>query len=245
MNHSLPKIPISKLAPSFITLFGLCLGVTSIRYALDAKWQIAAMLIIVAGLLDGIDGRLARLLNATSGFGAQLDSLADIVSFGVAPAVVMYFWSLNEIPYKGVGWAVVLIYVTCSAIRLARFNTSQADDKKHSGYFVGVPMPLAAGFSLLPMILTFELLQGVRFSYWLVAVYLIMIGILMISRVPVHSLKNVSIKREWVPMLMLGITIITAGLIMEPWLVLPFIALIIFLFVTISAVSATWGRKSK
>lgn len=243
MSPHLPKIPISKLAPSFITLFGLCLGITSIRYALDAKWQVAAMLIIVAGLLDGIDGRLARLLNATSGFGAQLDSLADIVSFGVAPAVVMYFWSLQEIPYKGVGWAVVLIYVSCSAIRLARFNTSQSDEKKSSVYFVGVPMPLAAGFSLLPMILTFELLQGMRFSYWLVAAYMVAIGMLMISRLPVHSLKNVSIRREWVPMLMLTITIVTAGLIMEPWLVLPFIALIIFLFVGISAYKAVKANK--
>ena len=116
------NVPIQKLIPSIITILALCLGITSIRYSLDGKFNIAVALIIIAAFLDGLDGKIARLLNSTSEFGAQLDSLADLCNFGVAPGIAVYLWSLKEIPYKGVGWAIVLVYIACSALRRGFFE---------------------------------------------------------------------------------------------------------------------------
>jgi CDP-diacylglycerol--serine O-phosphatidyltransferase len=237
MNHRMPSIPISKLAPSIVTLMALCLGVTSIRYALDLKWPIAVALIMIACFLDGIDGRLARLLNTTSGFGAQLDSLSDLVSFGVAPAVVLYLWSLHDIPYRGVGWAVVLFFIACSAIRLARFN-SKLDDideqVKMKDYFTGVPMPAAAALSLLPLIITFDICKGLAISPWFVAVYLIFIGILMISKIPVASFKSIYVKKQYISPLLIIITCFITFLIIEPWWTLPLLGIIYFSSIPIS-----------
>lgn len=223
----LQSIPISKLAPSFVTLMALCMGITSIRYAFDEKWTIAVALIIIAAVMDGIDGRLARMLNSTSSFGEQLDSLSDIVSFGVAPAVVIYLWSLHEIPYKGVGWAVVLFFIACSAIRLARFNSNLSNPKdkpKSNGYFQGVPMPCGAALILLPLTMTFELLQ-IEISPWFMAVYIIFVGSLMISTLPINSFKNIHINREYVPLTLIISALLMAGIFLEPWLVLPFFGL--------------------
>ncbi len=224
-NKRLSAVPIQRLVPNFITLISLCLGISSIRYALDEKWVIAVSLILIAGFMDGIDGRLARLLNVTSRFGAQLDSLADMVSFGVAPAILLYLWSLHGIPYKGVGWTFVLFYVTCSALRLARFNSVLEDPKekaKSMSYFTGLPMPSAAGIVMLPLILTFDLFDKEAFSYLIVAPYMLLIGFLMISRIPLFSFKKVSIKSELVPLIFILAAVIIAGIIIEPWIVLPF-----------------------
>lgn len=223
----LKSIPISKLAPSFVTLMALCMGITSIRYAFDQKWTIAVGLIFIAAVMDGIDGRLARILNSTSSFGAQLDSLSDIVSFGVAPAVVIYLWSLHEIPYKGVGWAVVLFFIACSAIRLARFNSGLSSDKEESkdqNYFQGVPMPCGAALILLPLTITFEL-ASIEVSPWFMAVYIIIIGSLMISTLPINSFKNIHINREYVPLTLIISALLMAGVFLEPWLVIPFFGL--------------------
>jgi CDP-diacylglycerol--serine O-phosphatidyltransferase len=236
-NQSSLHIPIYKLFPNIITIIGLCLGVSAVRYALDFKMQIAAALIIVAAFLDGLDGRIARLLNSTSNFGAQLDSLADIVSFGVAPSVVVYIWSLHEIPYRGVGWAVVLFYVTCSALRLARFNV-QSNDKtttlKAQYYFTGIPMPSAAGITILPMISTFELLKNVNYSPWFVAIYIFAIGLLMVSNVPTFAFKKVNVKREYVMLLLVLAALLIVSIILEPWLVLPFVGLFYIAMIPIS-----------
>jgi CDP-diacylglycerol--serine O-phosphatidyltransferase len=227
-NNTQNKIPFSNLAPSLITLIALCLGITSIRYALDFKWEVACALIIVAGFLDGIDGRIARLFNSTSDFGAQLDSLADIVSFGVAPAVVIYLWSLHEIPYKGVGWAVVLFFIGCAAIRLARYNAASSDpeeQEKLNHHFTGVPMPAAAGIGILPLVLTFEIAPNISISPWFSAGYMLIIGALMISRIPTFSLKKISINREYLPIFMLLVCILFTTIIIEPWFILPLLGL--------------------
>lgn len=223
----LQTIPISKLAPSFVTLMALCMGITSIRYAFDEKWSIAVALIIIAAIMDGIDGRLARMLNSTSSFGEQLDSLSDIVSFGVAPAVVIYLWSLHEIPYKGVGWAVVLFFIACSAIRLARFNSSLSNQKnkaKSNNYFQGVPMPCGAALILLPLTMRFELID-IEISPWFMAVYIIFVGSLMISTLPIYSFKNLHVNKEYVPLTLIVSALLMAGVFLEPWLVLPFFGL--------------------
>ena len=230
-------VPIQRLMPNFITLISLCLGISSIRYALDEKWVIAVSLILIAGFMDGVDGRLARLLNATSRFGAQLDSLADMVSFGVAPAIVIYLWSLHGIPYKGVGWSFVLFYVTCSALRLARFNAALEDPKekvKSMSYFTGLPMPSAASISLIPLILTFEICEPNTFSYHFVAPYMALIGFLMVSRIPLFSFKNLAIKSEIVPLVLVFTAVLIAGIIIEPWLILPFFGIAYLLTIPLS-----------
>jgi CDP-diacylglycerol--serine O-phosphatidyltransferase len=216
---------IDKIAPNLITIAGLCFGISALRYALDAKFEIAAALIVFATMMDGLDGRIARYFNSESEFGAQIDSLADIVSFGVAPSVVVYLWSLHEIPYKGVGWAIVLFYIICSAIRLARFNvqSAQKGDSMRANYFTGMPIPAAAWISLLPLISTFELLPGEKFSYWLVSAHLILVGLLMVSRIPTFSAKRVDIEKEKIPLLSILAMLIVAGVVLEPWKVIPFI----------------------
>lgn len=216
------KIPLYRLIPSMITLAALCIGVSAIRYGLDAKWQIAVTLILIAAVLDGLDGRVARLINATSSFGAYLDSIADMVAFGVAPAMVNYFWLLHTIPYKGVGWAIVLVFISCGAIRLARFNALQdKDDSKSNAYFVGVPIPLAAILSLVPLMFTFELSPYLIVSSWALSLYMIVISLLMISRIHIDSFKNISMPREWVPLMLALLAMALASVIIEPWLVLP------------------------
>ena len=237
------NIPLSKLIPSMITILALCLGITSIRYSLDEKFNIAVALIIIAAFLDGIDGRVARLLNSTSEFGAQLDSLADLCSFGVAPAIAVYLWSLKEIPYKGVGWGIVLVYIACSALRLARFNVQSFDyDNKNkeltSNFFVGVPMPVGAGLLLIPLMCSFEICKNNLLinSYWFIALYMIFIGLLMISKIPIYSGKKISIPKEKVNLLLILSGIVFTGIIFEPWLLLPIIGLLYIIFIPVGSI---------
>lgn len=231
------QIPIYKLFPNCITIVALCIGISSVRYAMDAKMQIAAALIIIAGFMDGVDGRLARLLNSSTRFGAQLDSLADMVSFGVAPALVIYLWSLHEIPYRGVGWMVVLFYVICSVLRLARFNV-QSEDKEAAYraqyFFTGIPIPCGAGLLLLPMISTFEWLVDFRFSPYFIAVYAVIIGGLMISRIPTLSFKKVNINKNYLSLFFVLMAALIACMILEPWIVLPILELIYIMLIPYS-----------
>ena len=235
-------IPIQKLIPSIITVFALCLGITSIRYSLDSKFNIAVALIIIAGFLDGVDGKVARLLNSSTEFGAHLDSLADICSFGIAPSVAIYLWSLKEIPYKGIGWAVVLFYITCSALRLARFNlqiTKDGTSKKNSDaneFFMGLPMPVAAGLLLMPLMCSFELIKNTIFSssYWYMALYMVVIGVLMISKLPIYSAKKVYIPKERVNIALIIIGLIFTCIVLEPWILLPIMGALYILFIPIS-----------
>ena len=232
-------IPLYKLMPNIVTILGLCLGITSIRYALDEKWTIAVSLIVIAAILDGIDGRLARLLNSTSKFGAELDSLVDVINFGVAPALINYLWLLHQIPYKGVGWAIVLIYVACSTIRLARFNSKLEDleaMKTSQIFFTGVPIPAASVLSLCPLIITFEI-YPFKICYWLVAVYLPIIGLLMVSQLPTYSFKTVNIPRQYISFFFVGTALVIAATLLEPWWILPLLGLVYFCTMPLSIVS--------
>lgn len=244
-NKPTQTIPLQMLIPNFVTLLALCLGMTSIRYALDGKWHIVASLILIAAFLDGIDGRLARMLNATSRFGAELDSLADIVSFGVAPALTMYLWSLHQIPIKGIGWSVVLFYIACSALRLARYNArlDDADEKKKlQDYTTGMPITTAASVCLLPLILTFELVS-ISISPWVVFVYMICIGLIMVSKTPTFTFRSIQVRKEFVPLVMLSMVLLIALSILEPWIVFP-IAIIVYL-VTIPISIISYARTVK
>lgn len=212
--------PLRRLFPNIVTIIAICFGLTSIRYALKEQWEIAVAFIIIAGFLDVLDGRLARFLKATSNFGAQLDSLADFVNFGVAPAIIIYLWELNKIPLKGLGWSLVLFYAICSAIRLARFNSDLAEEDRpawREGFFTGVPAPMGAYLALLPMIVSFE---SDFIKVWhplVIGLYLGVIGILMASRLPTFATKKIAIPKQYISIFLVCFGVIVGVIIIQPW----------------------------
>ncbi|AIL65497.1 CDP-diacylglycerol-serine O-phosphatidyltransferase [Rickettsiales bacterium Ac37b] len=237
------KMPIIRLFPNIVTLIGLCVGMTSIRLALDGKWENAVLFIVIAALIDGMDGRLARLLKASSNLGAQLDSLADFINFGVAPALVLYLWKLHNVPVKGLGWAVSLIYSMCCALRLARFNTTleEAQPSWANNFFVGVPAPAGACLTLVPMMLNFQ--YDMVFQPVMLAVYVSIIAILMSSRIPTFSGKKISIAREFMSLILALVSLLIIGVIIEPWVILPVLGIIYGLSIPVSVI--IFKRNSK
>jgi CDP-diacylglycerol--serine O-phosphatidyltransferase len=215
------RIPVRMLVPNFFTLLGLCAGLTSIRMSIEERWEFALAAIVFAALLDGIDGRIARLLKASSRFGAELDSLADFVNFGVAPAFMIFTWGLGDL--KSSGWICVLVFSLASALRLARFNVAIDEDKPkwQSNYFLGVPTPAAAIVVLLPIYLE-HIGLDFRSSEWmltLVLLYTLLIAFLMVSTIPTFSgkLMGERIRREWVlPIFILAIAFV-AYLVTYPY----------------------------
>lgn len=206
------KVPVRILVPSFFTLLALCAGLTSIRMGIEERYDLALGLIVFAALLDGIDGRIARLLKASSRFGAELDSLADFVNFGVAPALLIFNWGLGSL--KSLGWICVMIFALASALRLARFNVAIEDDQQpkwRKGFFTGMPTPAAAIIVLLPVYLESLGFGGIRSSPLLlnvVLVYTLLIAFMMVSTIPTFSGKLLGerIAREYVmPTFMLAI----------------------------------------
>ena len=216
-------ISIAYMVPNLVTLGSLCCGLSSIRFAMAGRWELAIALLIIASILDGLDGRIARMLKATSTFGAQLDSLCDFMCFGVAPVFVMYLWKLHEI--RGFGWAVVLFFAICSALRLARFNTSLVDGveepwQKH--FFTGVPAPAGAMLALFPLVLSLQF--GWFDNRYAVALYVLPIAFLMISKVPTLSIKSHKVPRSSIlPITLIAVAIII-GFITEPWITFTLIA---------------------
>lgn len=211
-------LPIRSLIPNSLTVLALCAGLTSMRFALQGHFQTAVALILVAAVIDGLDGRMARLLKATSRFGAELDSLSDFVCFGVAPAFLLYQWSLSEI--GGLGWMAVVAYAVCCALRLARFNTMVDDQSRPAwtaNFFTGVSSPAAAGLAMLFVILSFEAGDTLWRLAPLNALWLIFIAALMVSRLPSYSFKKLRIRREAGLLILLGVAL-TAGLLISfPW----------------------------
>ncbi|WP_341793189.1 MULTISPECIES: CDP-diacylglycerol--serine O-phosphatidyltransferase [unclassified Rickettsia] len=228
-------IPFIKLIPNFITLLGLITGMSSLRFALDGRWEIAVYCIIVAAILDGIDGRVARMLNATSPFGAELDSLCDFANFGIAPAYLIYLWSFQQYEYKVFSWAVMLLFIVCMALRLARFNISifQPKQDRAEYFFTGVPAPCGALLALMPVMLDFEISTllniNIRVHTITINIYLAIIAFLLASRLPTISTKNLNIKPEYLSLAMILFAIIIINLIIYPWYSLPLIAIIYIL----------------
>jgi CDP-diacylglycerol--serine O-phosphatidyltransferase len=184
-------IPFRTLAPNLVTLLAICAGLTAVRFAVEAKLDWAIACIVVAAILDGVDGRLARLIKGTSRFGEELDSLADFVNFGVAPALILYFSSLNS--FRNVGWIVALLFAICAGLRLARFNVMLHDPGRPAwtaNFFIGVPAPAGAIIGLLPLYVDFLGIPGVRFPALLTLLYTLGIALLMVSRLPVFSGKR-------------------------------------------------------
>ncbi len=201
------------LLPNALTILGVCLGLSSIKFALDANYSMAIVAIGFAAILDTLDGRVARLIKGTSKVGKELDSLTDVISFGVAPGFIMYFWALNEI--GKFGWMFVLIYTVCCALRLARFNLTTVEENEawKINFFEGVPSPAAAGLVLLPLILSTSGLVQFEDYAILSSITILATSILMVSKVPTYSLKRILIPRNLTIFLLLGIGIYVSLLI--------------------------------
>ena len=214
----LEDISIGKLVPSSITLLALASGITAIRFAIDGKWEIAVSFVICAGILDMLDGRAARMLGADSRFGAQLDSLADLVSFGVAPGIIMYRWSLEQLDH--LGWIAALIFCACGAIRLARFNVESVRDEgatKGNPYFTGLPTPAAACMVLLPLLVSFQLNDPVIKHAWVSLIILLVTSVLMVSRLPTPSIKYMKLQRQHRILAGIVFAALAAALFAWPW----------------------------
>lgn len=231
------RLPLYIIFPNLATLLGLCFGLSSIKYALDSRWEHAVALLVISAFIDGMDGRLARMLNASSKFGAELDSLVDFVNFGVAPAIITYAWSLKHFSIKGVGWAVALLFTISMAIRLARFN-SELEEGKKSDHFNGIPAPCGAGLTMVPIMLSFHydilIFQNTPIYYIL---YIIVVALLTSSTIPTISIKNVKVAREYIVPLLLFTTLFIIALIVEPWVTLPIMGLLYISSVIIYPIS--------
>ena len=231
-------IPFRALVPNGVTALALCFGLTGVRFAIGGEWDKALGSIIVAGVLDGFDGRLARLLKANSKFGAELDSLSDNIGFGTAPALILYLWSLQAAPKFG--WIAALALAVSCALRLARFNARiDADVQPHksAGFNTGVPAPAGAGLAFVPMYLW--LISGNEtFRDWmLVMPWTLFIAVLMISSIPTYSWSSIRIRRGWRLFALAGVALLGAALINEPWITLLAMSAAYLAFVPFSIAS--------
>lgn len=228
------KIVTSKktrvILPNIFTLVGVCIGLSSIKFALDGRFEISILAIIIAAVIDGLDGRIARLIKGASKVGKELDSLTDVISFGVAPAFIMYFWKLNEL--GRVGWLICLIYVICVALRLARFNvSSEAEPSWRDNFFEGIPSPAGGIIVLIPLIFSFSDLNIFNLNYnIIVPIFFIMTSILLISKIPTYSLKKIVVPRRMTIFLLFSI-ILYFGLLLIYTFNTIVISGIIYLFI--------------
>jgi CDP-diacylglycerol--serine O-phosphatidyltransferase len=231
------SLSFNRLFPNMLTLFALCAGLTAVRYGIGERWDRAVIALVAAAFLDGIDGRIARLLRVTSKFGQELDSLADAISFGVAPAMLMYLWSLqNAVSF---GWAISLLFAVCAVLRLARFNTMVGQDLPHwaHNYFTGVPTPAGAGVALLPLIMWLNTENDVFRQPIVTGSVMLAVSVLMVSRVPTFSGKHMRLKPHWVVPLMILIGLIAAFLVTDTWATLSVIGIAYAAAIPFSVVS--------
>lgn len=241
------KLPFVNILPNLVTILGLCAGLTSIRFVLGGDFRFAAGLIVFAALIDGLDGHLARRLKSTSDFGAELDSLADFLNFGVAPALLVYQALLDDA--RGVGWLFVLVFTICCCLRLARFNVAKAletpGEQKSKRHFVGVPAPAGALLALLPVFLWFEgVLVDPSATPLLTAFWLGLVGAGMVSRLPTFSPRSVFIRRDKVVWLLIATAIVVGSLLTRFWSSLILIDFAYILLLTRSVVNAARQRRT-
>jgi CDP-diacylglycerol---serine O-phosphatidyltransferase len=222
------------ILPNILTLVGVCIGLTSIRFALDEKFEFAIIAIIFAALFDWLDGRIARLIKGTSEVGKELDSLADVISFGVAPAFIMYFWKLNEL--GRFGWLLCLIYVSCVALRLARFNVnSNQEPSWKDNFFEGVPSPAGGILVLTPLIISITNFDYIKLDYdIIVPTCFIIISLLLISKFPSYSFKKIIIQRKTTIFLLFGIVLFLGLLLIYPFNVIALSSIIYLIMLPIS-----------
>ncbi|MDI9409394.1 MAG: phosphatidylcholine/phosphatidylserine synthase [Candidatus Pacebacteria bacterium] len=236
-----------RLIPNMVTLAALCAGLTAMRFALENQFTTAFLAVVLAAVLDGLDGRIARMIGATSKFGAELDSLSDFVSFGVAPAFILYLWILpvNEASTSNwsiftvrLSWAVALIYSAAMALRLARFNATLDDHDSPAWmkrYFVGVPAPMGSALAFLPMIYQ-TVYPDLSLRHPLVIdIWLLIVAGLMVSRIPTFSAKRISLSNRWVVPILMAVMVIVAGLATAPWLTFAVVGTLYF-----ASIPLTW-----
>lgn len=212
-------LSLNRMLPNILTMVALSAGLTGIRFALQGQWTAAVGAILVAAVLDGVDGRIARAMGRTTKFGSQLDSLADCVSFGVAPALLIYLWV--EQNAGALGWIAVLAYTICAALRLARFNAGQDDSGDQpawaSGYFIGVPSPAAAGLALYPMIASFVFGPGFWTHPAFVGIWIVVVAGLMVAPLPTFSMKSARVPHPYMLPLLIVVGLFVAALVSETW----------------------------
>jgi len=241
------ELQLVQLVPNLITISAMCAGLTGIRFAINGQFPAAVAMILVAAVLDGLDGRIARLLRSESEIGAELDSLVDFVNFGVAPGLVIYMWGLHEL--KNGGWIATLIFASCCLLRLARFNIGNrlvqdkiGGDKPAAGSFTGVPSPAGAMLAMLPAYFAFMAPDAPELPPALLGVYLVLIGGLMISRFPTPSFKSVTFYAEYARYVIIGFVGLIAALLTFPWETMVVISLG---YVGVLLVGLWQGRKAR
>lgn len=220
-------VTLVQLIPNMLTVTAVCLGITAIRFGVQGNHTLAVQLIIAACVLDGLDGRIARLMRADSQIGAELDSLADFLNFGVAPALVIYFWTLQDL--RGLGWISVLLFSVCCLLRLARFNVANKAIDKPAGpslYFTGIPSPAGALLALWPMFVSLAFSDRQVISDLVVCANLVLVGLAMISRIPVWSFKTTRVSRENAKFVLVAVAFVGAALTIYPWITMSLLLLI-------------------
>lgn len=230
-------MPLVLLLPNLVTLTAICAGLTAIRFGINGEYGRAVLLILLAGILDGVVGRLARLLKSESKIGAELDSLADFINFGVAAPLLVYLFALQDL--RRAGWIAVLIFSVCCVMRLARFNVESRMEKPHSAndYFVGVPAPAGAMLAMLPLFVSFLVSDVPVLPAGVVAVWIVIIGVLMISRIPTYSFKVLTISRRNAPFYLLGAVVVIAAVLTYLWA-----TLVVLVLVYIAGVIWAWHK---
>ncbi len=222
------------ILPNMFTLVGVCIGLSSIKFAFDEKFTLSVIAIIVAAIIDGLDGRIARLIQGTTKIGKELDSLTDVISFGVAPAFIMYFWKLNEL--GRIGWLICLIYVVCVALRLARFNVNSGQEPSwRDNFFEGVPSPAGGVLVLMPLIYSLSDIQILNINYdFFVPILFVAISILLISKAPTYALKKISVPRSMTIFLLLGVVLYFGLLLIYTFNAIAISGLIYFILLPVS-----------
>lgn len=217
-QRRLRGLPLRAVLPNAVTALGLCSGLSGVRFAVSGWWELAVAMILLAGVLDGLDGRIARMLRGQSRFGAELDSLADAISFGVSPALILYLWSLSALPRFG--WTAALMLAVFCALRLARFNANidvTEQPHKSAGFLTGVPAPAGAGLALLPMFLWFWTGETWLRSPYLVAPWTALVALLMISSLATYSWGSLRLRRNIRFEVLAGVVVLGAAAVSTPW----------------------------
>ena len=240
------RIPFRGMIPNAITAMALCLGLTGVRFGLGAEWEKALASIVLAGVLDGMDGRIARLLRAESKFGAELDSLSDNIAFGTAPALILFQWSLREAPKFG--WTAALALAVCCALRLARFNArldAAEQPHKSAGFNTGVPAPAGAGLAFVPVFL-WLVTGNAWFRAWFVVMpWVLFIAGLMISSLPTYSWSSIRVRREWRLYALAGVAVLGAALLTAPWATLSILAFFYLLMIPLALASYSRVKRRR
>ena len=228
------KKNVRMILPNMLTLIGVCIGLTSIRFSFNGQFDLAIIAIIFAALIDGLDGRIARLIKGTSKVGKELDSLTDMISFGVAPAFIMYFWTLSSL--GRLGWLICLIYVICVALRLARFNiNSNQESSWRDNFFEGVPSPAGGILVLTPLVISMTNFELVKIDNNTIApIFFIVTSLLLISKFPTYSFKKIVIQRQTTIFLLFGIVLFFGFILIYPFIAISISAILYLLMLPIS-----------